>query len=330
MTNDAMKFHVVNDHGKLIECDILFTFDNEETGKSYVVYTDNSHDDNGNIQVFASIYDPELEDQTLKPIESEREWIVIETILEELQQGIRSQINGRIRPGDFFRDAEEDETDTDSDDREQHVYKRIAEMKNGDSEEKALAFDLAGVLGDESLPIDLSSRFRIVENITDTFYQIRKYNEIKACIESCACLTPALLKDAITWLSCALNAISDYDNEEYYHITSEKWESLLKETLIRLADSSISADETASYLDTYSTPLTTRIILSTFAEYLLSTDNVDAFRKYEALFSRIDCKVTTASAFSLEEEGIEKTFTSIAAENQSYSVLFYLIEHDYK
>ncbi len=328
MTNDDMKFSIVNENGEKTECDVLFTFDSEETGKSYIVYTDNSHDANGNVQVFASIYNPKQKDQKLLPIKSEKEWKVIEIILEELQQGIQSQLNGKIKPSNYFQ-KEEDESNTDSDDREHRVYEKIVKMKKGDKEEKSLAFDLAGVLGNESLSIDISDRLIIVEKKIDMFYQLRKYNEIKAGIESCACLTHSLLKDSVAWLSCALDAINDYDNEEYYHITSDKWESLLEKTLIKLANSSISVDEIESDLDTYSTALTTRIILSNFSRYLLSIDNVDSFKKYESLFSKIDYKVTTTSAFSMEEE-VEKSFTSIAAEHHSNSILFYLIDHDYR
>jgi uncharacterized protein YrzB (UPF0473 family) len=44
--NDAKKgiFTIVNDEGKEIECEILFTFDSDETKKSYIVYTDNTLD----------------------------------------------------------------------------------------------------------------------------------------------------------------------------------------------------------------------------------------------------------------------------------------------
>ena len=37
-------FKYVNEEGKEIVCDILFTFDSDETKKSYIVYTDNSRD----------------------------------------------------------------------------------------------------------------------------------------------------------------------------------------------------------------------------------------------------------------------------------------------
>lgn len=88
MTNDNMSFTVVDENGKETKCDVLFTFDSEETGKSYIVYTDNSVDEEGNTKVFASIYNPDSEDQRLMPIETEKEWKIIEIILEELQDSV--------------------------------------------------------------------------------------------------------------------------------------------------------------------------------------------------------------------------------------------------
>ena len=74
-------FTVINDEGKEITCEILFTFDSEETKKSYMVYTDNTTDDEGNVKVYASIYDPNAKGTELLPIETEREWKIVETIL---------------------------------------------------------------------------------------------------------------------------------------------------------------------------------------------------------------------------------------------------------
>ena len=45
------KFKVLTDDGKEIECDVLLTFDLEETNKHYVVYTDNTVDSEGNTNV---------------------------------------------------------------------------------------------------------------------------------------------------------------------------------------------------------------------------------------------------------------------------------------
>lgn len=88
-------FKVINDEGKEILCDILFTFDSEETKKSYIVYTDNSKDAEGNIQVYASIYDPKQDNPRLEPIETEQEWKIIETILDTLQEEIKKKTTNK-------------------------------------------------------------------------------------------------------------------------------------------------------------------------------------------------------------------------------------------
>ena len=85
-------FTVIGEDGKKVVCNVLFTFDSDETKKSYIVYTDNSKDVTGHIQVYASIYNPKNEDNMeLLPIETEKEWKVIETILESLQEEIKNQ-----------------------------------------------------------------------------------------------------------------------------------------------------------------------------------------------------------------------------------------------
>lgn len=71
--------------GKEIQCEVLFTFENEETGKNYIVYTDNSFDEEGNVKVYASIYNPDEDETKLLPVETAEEWAFIESILEQLQ-----------------------------------------------------------------------------------------------------------------------------------------------------------------------------------------------------------------------------------------------------
>ena len=81
-----MTFNITNDEGQEVECEVLFTFESDETGKNYMVYTDNTVDEEGNTKVYASIYNPDEEDQTLQPIETDKEWKIIETILNALQE----------------------------------------------------------------------------------------------------------------------------------------------------------------------------------------------------------------------------------------------------
>jgi len=91
MEENKNKFVVINDEGKEIECEVLFTFESEETNKNYIVYTDNTKDEIGNIKVYASIYDPTKESTALEPIETEKEWNIIENILETLQEEAKEE-----------------------------------------------------------------------------------------------------------------------------------------------------------------------------------------------------------------------------------------------
>ena len=88
-------FNAITPEGMLVECETLFTFASEETGNSYIVYTDNSTDDEGNTTVYASIYDPNgveyneasgMAALSLVPIETEREWQIVEELLQEASE----------------------------------------------------------------------------------------------------------------------------------------------------------------------------------------------------------------------------------------------------
>lgn len=86
-------FKLKNEEGKEVEYEVLFTFDSDETNKSYMVYTDDSKDENGNIRVFASSYIPGEETTELLPIETDKEWKIIDTILKELQEEAKGEAN---------------------------------------------------------------------------------------------------------------------------------------------------------------------------------------------------------------------------------------------
>ena len=85
-------FSMLDENGNEVVYDVLFTFESEETGKNYIVYTDNQKDETGNIEVYASIYYPNDPQSRLEAIETEKEWKVIETILETLQEEVRNKM----------------------------------------------------------------------------------------------------------------------------------------------------------------------------------------------------------------------------------------------
>lgn len=92
-SEEVMTFKVVNDEGKEVECEVLFTFESDETKKNYIVYTDNTTDEEGNTKVYASIYNPNEAETKLLPIETDKEWKIIETILEEIQSEANNEGN---------------------------------------------------------------------------------------------------------------------------------------------------------------------------------------------------------------------------------------------
>ena len=89
--NKENTFKVIDREGKEIEFEILFTFESDETKKNYMVYTDNTVDEEGNTKVYASIYTPNSKTTMLEPIETEKEWKIIQTILDELQASAKEQ-----------------------------------------------------------------------------------------------------------------------------------------------------------------------------------------------------------------------------------------------
>ena len=93
--NENFSFTVTNENGESVVCDVLFTFESDETHKNYIVYTDNTKDESGNVKVYASCYNPDQDEQELQPIETDKEWKLIEVILSEMQQQINSgEISG--------------------------------------------------------------------------------------------------------------------------------------------------------------------------------------------------------------------------------------------
>ena len=85
------KFVMIDENGVEKEYDVLFTFESDETNKNYIVYTDNSIDAKGNVEVYASTYNPDDKNSKLEAIESEKEWKIIETILDTIQEEFKNK-----------------------------------------------------------------------------------------------------------------------------------------------------------------------------------------------------------------------------------------------
>ena len=70
--------------GKMVDCDILFTFDSEDTMKSYVGYTDHSVASNGRKNIYVSSYDPLKPTMELEDITDQAELDMVHDVLVEL------------------------------------------------------------------------------------------------------------------------------------------------------------------------------------------------------------------------------------------------------
>lgn len=79
-------FTVTDKDGKIVEYEILFTFDSEETKKSYIVFTDNNKDKEGSIITYAATYQKDGERLMLEDIKTDREWNLIESILSQIEE----------------------------------------------------------------------------------------------------------------------------------------------------------------------------------------------------------------------------------------------------
>lgn len=62
------------------EYDILVLFESNNTGKEYVIYTDHSKDENGNIICLSSMYD----NGKIHPIDSKEEQNLIDDIISNM------------------------------------------------------------------------------------------------------------------------------------------------------------------------------------------------------------------------------------------------------
>ncbi len=83
--NKERYFTVTDNNGDTIQYEILFTFDSDETKKSYIVFTDNNKDESGSIITYAAIYDKKGEKLELNNIETEHEWDLIESLLSQIE-----------------------------------------------------------------------------------------------------------------------------------------------------------------------------------------------------------------------------------------------------
>ncbi|MEG1500333.1 MAG: DUF1292 domain-containing protein [Clostridiales bacterium] len=92
LMDEKIVFTVLDENDNEVECQMLLNFENQETGKHYIIYTDNTRDGEGNVNIYASIYDPDQENSNLESIETEEEWKMIEKVLDEMMSNVVDEI----------------------------------------------------------------------------------------------------------------------------------------------------------------------------------------------------------------------------------------------
>lgn len=82
---EKLTFTIIDEEDNEIEYEIIMAFYWSKTKKNYLVYSDNTYNNN-NLNIYASIYYPNDETR-LDDVETEEEWIEIQKRLDEKQDG---------------------------------------------------------------------------------------------------------------------------------------------------------------------------------------------------------------------------------------------------
>ena len=80
---------VVKDGDTVIIYNVLFTLNDDEKNKKYVVYSDNTTDEDGKIIIHASIQDPKTNE--LVDITDPKEKQMIEKVMQTVEETVRNE-----------------------------------------------------------------------------------------------------------------------------------------------------------------------------------------------------------------------------------------------
>ena len=83
---DNKKYLELKIDGKIVKYEILYTFKFEENDKTYLVYTDNTYDENNQLNIYAGEYDRNAK-MVLKDIEDDNIFYSIQDIIETITNG---------------------------------------------------------------------------------------------------------------------------------------------------------------------------------------------------------------------------------------------------
>lgn len=78
---DPNKFIFEKENGEKVECETVLSFFVKDANRNYILFTDNTYDEDNNLKIYAYYNTPE--DETLIPVEDEKEFEFVNKIFEQ-------------------------------------------------------------------------------------------------------------------------------------------------------------------------------------------------------------------------------------------------------
>lgn len=82
--NDLKKISTILANGTKVEYNVILTFRSNKLNKDYVIYTDNTYDQNKKLRFYAGVYDKSLENPYLGEPITREEWQEITTVIDNV------------------------------------------------------------------------------------------------------------------------------------------------------------------------------------------------------------------------------------------------------
>lgn len=82
--NNLKKISTILANGTKVEYTVILTFKSNQTNKNYVVYTDNTYDQNKKLRFYAAAYDPKQPTPYLGEPTTKEEWSEITSIINKV------------------------------------------------------------------------------------------------------------------------------------------------------------------------------------------------------------------------------------------------------
>ena len=82
--DEIIRVSTVLANGTKVDYNVILTFKSVITGKSYIIYTDNTYDPNKKIRFYAAVYNPELPNPFIGEPATKEEWTEITKVIDNV------------------------------------------------------------------------------------------------------------------------------------------------------------------------------------------------------------------------------------------------------